>query len=242
MNELVVFTPAYNCEKKIETTIYSVLGQTYKNWKMFIVDDASTDKTSDFIKDFIDKLKIEDKVFLVNNKKNLGKIKNLLNLVEKIDKNSVMLHLDAGDFLIDLGLFDILNDHYSRFDPAVLWTKHRWSFSNINISGPKNADISLYEQPWKTSHLKTYRLKEFMGLNKENFKDENGEYFKVAQDQAIFLPMMERARLNNKVLAFYDKVTYHYDINMDDPELFKSDRSYKQKKSAEWIRARGYIE
>ena len=81
-----------------------------------------------------------------------------------------------------------------------------------------------------------------MGLNKENFKDDNGEYFKVAQDQAIFLPMMERARLNNKVLAFYDKVTYHYDINMEDPELFKSDRSYKQKKSAEWIRSRGYIE
>jgi len=47
-----IVTPSYNCEKYIASTIESVLNQTYSNFEMIIVDDISTDKTTDIIKKY----------------------------------------------------------------------------------------------------------------------------------------------------------------------------------------------
>ena len=45
-----VITPAYNAEKFIEQCILSVKQQTYSNWELVVVDDASTDNTAALIK------------------------------------------------------------------------------------------------------------------------------------------------------------------------------------------------
>ncbi len=49
-NKISVITAAYNSEKYIINTIESVIGQTYKNWEMLIVDDCSSDSTPEIIK------------------------------------------------------------------------------------------------------------------------------------------------------------------------------------------------
>lgn len=56
MSELVsIITPTFNAEKFIRATIESVLNQSYQNWEMILVDDASTDKTVSIIKEFAKK-------------------------------------------------------------------------------------------------------------------------------------------------------------------------------------------
>ena len=42
-----IIMPAYNAEEYLEIAIKSVIDQTYKNWELIIVDDCSTDSTSD---------------------------------------------------------------------------------------------------------------------------------------------------------------------------------------------------
>ena len=55
-NPLVtVITPVYNSEKFIGETIESVIGQSYKNWEMIIVDDGSTDDTESIIRSYSSK-------------------------------------------------------------------------------------------------------------------------------------------------------------------------------------------
>src|SRR5690348_7040228 len=45
-----VLTPVYNGEAYLEECIASVLAQTYTNWEYVIVDNASTDGTSEIIR------------------------------------------------------------------------------------------------------------------------------------------------------------------------------------------------
>jgi len=41
-----IITPTYNLEKYISRCIGSALAQTFRDWKMIIVNDGSSDKTS----------------------------------------------------------------------------------------------------------------------------------------------------------------------------------------------------
>lgn len=60
--------PAYNAEKTIEKSIKSILRQTYTNFVLAIVDDASTDSTREIASQFLD----DPRVFLFSNKENMG--------------------------------------------------------------------------------------------------------------------------------------------------------------------------
>ena len=54
-----IILPNFNSEKTIETTIKSILNQSYKNWELIIVDDNSSIKTKKILSKFkkIKKLK-----------------------------------------------------------------------------------------------------------------------------------------------------------------------------------------
>lgn len=49
MVKVSVIVPVYNCRKYLKHTIASIENQTYKNWEVLIVDDASTDGSAEEI-------------------------------------------------------------------------------------------------------------------------------------------------------------------------------------------------
>lgn len=238
----VVVTPAYNCKDTIERTLYSIAGQTYKNWSMIIIDDMSTDNTVNVINDFVDRNRLKDKIKVISREEKFGETRNTYDVVMSLHPEDVVVRVDASDFITDLGCFDLLAPIYEEHDPAALWSRHRWSFTTTNISNALDINTNVYHQPWVSSHMKTFRVRDFWGLNERNFKDENGEWIMIACDQAVYLPLLERARRNKRPLCYWDKEVYHYDIDLKDKQLFESDRSLIQKQSAEMIRRRGYIE
>lgn len=54
MNEglVSIITPTYNCGRYIAETIMSVVGQTYADWELIVVDDCSTDDTREIVSRF----------------------------------------------------------------------------------------------------------------------------------------------------------------------------------------------
>ncbi|MBR2195065.1 MAG: glycosyltransferase family 2 protein [Salinivirgaceae bacterium] len=49
-----VVIPAYNAERTIKSTLDSILGQTYNNVEVLVIDDGSTDSTSIIVKSYSD--------------------------------------------------------------------------------------------------------------------------------------------------------------------------------------------
>lgn len=241
-NRFHFIIPAFNCRDEIDQTLWSVTGQSYKNWRATIIDDVSSDGTGEYCLDFFRRLGLSDKVEVIVRKEKFGEVRNTLDVCKNLNSEDIVVRLDAGDWITDLGCLHVLDMIYSTHDPAVLWTAHRWAWTNQNISGPIDPSVSVYSQPWRSSHLKTFRVRDFLGLNPKNFIDQDGNYIVIACDQAIFLPMMERARRNGRPLIFLPMLMYHYSIDLQRPDLFSCDRSLRQKQSAEWIRQRGYID
>ena len=50
-NDLVIVTPAWNSENSIRQTCMSVIAQSYSNWRMIVIDDVSSDNTSQKVND-----------------------------------------------------------------------------------------------------------------------------------------------------------------------------------------------
>ncbi len=95
MNDLVsIITPLYNLEDYISETIESVINQSYKNWELIIIDDFSTDKSVECVKQYKNK---DSRIILIKNPKNYGPAisrNNGLNIV----KGRFICFLDSDDY------------------------------------------------------------------------------------------------------------------------------------------------
>ena len=239
--KFVFIIPAFNCQNVITQTCLSVIAQSYSNWRMIVYDDMSTDNTASIANHISRQFSLGEKLTVVSREEKYGEVRNTIDAVETIEDDEVVCRLDGGDWLTDLDTLAILGRAYQTHNPAVAWTKHRWAYTNKNISGPMDQTIDAYQYPWVTSHLKTFRKSAINDIDIKNFKDVNDDWIMIACDQAVFLPMLHKARLEFRPRLFVPLVCYHYSIDLQDPSLFTSDRSLKQKQTAEWIRARGFV-
>jgi glycosyltransferase involved in cell wall biosynthesis len=241
--KFVFLIPAYNCQDEIKQTLFSIFAQSYKNWRVLLIDDVSSDDTLKVAIDLVESLGLREKFNFIRREEKYGEVRNTVEEIKWIEDDEVVVRLDAGDWLVENDCLYMLNRIYKEHDPAVCWTGQRWSFTAYGISREISLEPgqTIYEHPWVTSHLKTFRASALKKVNPKNFYDDDGNWIMIACDQAVFLPMIHLAIEENLPLVFFPHVCYHYNINIKKPNLFKEDRSIIQKQSAEWIRARGYV-
>ena len=93
-NNLVsVITPTFNSAKYIGEAITSVQRQTYRNWEMIIVDDASTDDTCSIVKKFV---RNDGRIKLIKNQTNGGPAK-ARNIALECASGRYIAFLDSDD-------------------------------------------------------------------------------------------------------------------------------------------------
>ena len=92
-NLVSIITPSYNSERFISDTINSVIEQTYDNWELIIVDDASYDQTPKIIKRFLSK---ESRIKAIFLKENIGPYE-ARNQAIRIAKGRFIAFLDSDD-------------------------------------------------------------------------------------------------------------------------------------------------
>ena len=92
-----IIIPVYNSQKFIKKTINSVLRQTFKNWKLILIDDASTDNTIQKIEKISRKINDKKKIIILKNNINKGQA-FCRNRGLKHSKAKFITFLDSDDF------------------------------------------------------------------------------------------------------------------------------------------------
>lgn len=91
-----VLTTVYNGEKYIKKTIESVLNQTLENFEYIIIDDGSTDKTLEVIKEFKDE---RIRYFYYGENKGYFNLHNPINFGLHIARGEYIARIDADDIM-----------------------------------------------------------------------------------------------------------------------------------------------
>ena len=237
-NRFVFIMPAFNAQETIARSLLSVWMQTHQNWKIIVLDDKSTDRTVETVKGIRKMIGAsDDKIQLIVNTEKKWEVGNIVEGLKYCEPNDIVCRLDGDDWLCDTDALTIINHRYNQTGVSALWTAHRWSFSNQNISAALPREANPYLHPWVSSHLKTFRKSLIERVPDDNFRGQDGKYFKRIGDQALYLPVLYRCSGN---WHYEPIVAYHYTIDMK-PQTFQTEDAKFQKQEAEFLRMRGFI-
>lgn len=194
----------YNNEKYLVDCISSIKNQTYYDWIINFVDDNSSDNSLKEIEKISNILKIENKINIYKNNKNLGYGYSLKKAIE-LSKNNIIFIIDADDALASNNAIEkMLNIHLNNKDVSLVYSRF-WlcdkNLDKISISkkGPLPKGKSFLEIKSGVSHLKSFK-KEF--YNRTEGIDDN---LRKSVDKQLIL-LLERV----SKFYFIDEPLYLY--------------------------------
>ena len=130
-----VVIPAYNCEKTINDSIYSIINQTYKNLEIIVINDGSIDKTK-LVVDKIIKCDKRVKQISIHNKG----ISNAINLGISISKGEWICRMDSDDISVSNRIeLQLEYARKNKLDIVGCWIK---LFDQNNIYGIRKYPIT----------------------------------------------------------------------------------------------------
>jgi putative glycosyltransferase len=115
MIKFSVIVPIYNVEEYIEECVSSVLRQTYSNFELILVNDASPDSSLEIITRFS---KRDDRIIVINKKENEGvALARSTGLSQAV--GNFVLYLDGDDQLVPEAL-EILSKKIKSNNPDIV--------------------------------------------------------------------------------------------------------------------------
>lgn len=196
--KISVILATYNNEKYIREAIESILKQTYSNFELIVIDDASTDKTGEIINSIIDK-----RIIYLRNKKNQGPPYSINRGID-IAKGDYIARLDGDDISMPTRLEEQLKYMELNKDISIcgcIWKEFGRS-NNLNILPEDTQSLkvnSLFYSP--LAHSSWFIRRSVIFDN--NIKYNNS--FKTAQDYEFIYRILKNHKIAcvQKVLLLY---------------------------------------
>lgn len=195
MESLVsVLMPVHNGKPYLEEAIKSILSQTYKDFELIAVDDASSDNSFNVLEKYAKK---DIRIKIIKNEKNIGLTKSLLKAVS-IAKGAYIARQDADDISLP-----------ERLEKQIYFLSHNPSYAAIgtrariiNKDGKfiKKADVP---KTWfMTKQILKFGncfLHGSIMMRKEDY-DKAGGYrnnFHFGQDFDLWLRISKKKKMKN---------------------------------------------
>ena len=193
----------YNNGIYLEEALQSVLAQTYTNWEIILVDDASTDNSKEIYK----KYSSDTRIHIYYNDKNYGCGYTKHRCVE-LAKGEICGFLDPDDALAETALEESMHEHIKRPDFSLIYSgcyvcnKNLIPINKSNAHKIPEGKSYLDYGHWAIFHFATFKKKIYdktEGINIE---------FKRAIDQDLYLKLEEVGKIE-----FISSQLYYYRTN-----------------------------
>lgn len=231
----VIVVASYNNEKYFLKNLESIFTQDYDNYRVIYVDDASTDKTYEEVKRYVDSHPISHKIDVIHNESNQKALYNLYTSIQTCKSNEIVVLLDGDDWFPHSHVLTDLNQYYADENVWMTYGQYiRFPDWQMGMCAPvtkkflKNAEMR--QGPWKYSHLRTFYAGLFKQIKMEDLT-RNGQFYATTYDLAIMFPMLEMAREH---AIFTPDISYIY--NWENPITDQKIREAEQLDTEHYIR------
>lgn len=153
MKSITVFTPTYNRAFCLEQLYISLVDQTNKDFLWLLIDDGSTDGTSDLVQTWINEKKIEIKYIFQINTGMHGAHNTAYNNID----TELNVCIDSDDFMSNIAIESILNIWNQKKTTSIAGIIGLDAFKNGKIIGdeiPENIVFSTLEDVYNKHKIK----------------------------------------------------------------------------------------
>jgi glycosyltransferase involved in cell wall biosynthesis len=226
--------------------INSVLNQTYKNYKILFVDDASgyTKQQKEYIRRVLQEHQV------IFNKVRKYAVRNAYEIIHQYCDNidAVIVNLDGDDWLYNSSALQFLSNQYSQYNidatygECMVWngksisnkpSRNLYKFTNIKYKANVIKNRSYRIEPFLPLHPMTWKIDLYKRIRNSDFKDPNNNWLKFTQDQSIMYPILEMAQKKVRVISqplyVYNTSETNHDINKNKLGLIRDEIIIRKK-------------
>ena len=189
-----IILPNYNSEKFIAHTIRSIINQSYKHWKLIIVDDASNKKTKLILNKFSKLKKI--KIYWLKKNKGAGHCRNYA--IKKSNSNFIAF-IDSDDIWaknkLKNQIFFMKKKNYS------------FTYTNYKTFGTKEKEINCPRSiNYNKFIMNTAIATSTMMIRRDQIKGIRFSYTKICEDYFFKCKLLKKTKFAyclNQILTKY---------------------------------------
>lgn len=209
MKQISIIVPIYNVEKYLDKCVMSILGQTFKNFELILIDDGSQDSSGAICDSYLKK----DSRIKVIHKKN-GGLSSARNEGLKIAKSKYVAFIDSDDW-IENNMYEKLYNIAEQNDADIVQCKYVkaddenvkkdiQADGNINFISNIEALENLYNERYIETVVTWNKI--YKRLLFENIQFPEG---KIHEDEFTVYKILYKA----KKIALLDEGLYYYRQN-----------------------------
>ena len=193
-----VIVPLYNVEQWVSNCIKSIKVQDHKNFQCIVVDDNSTDKSAEIIRELIAD---DDRFVFIENKERKLALRNTYEAINlsNPDDEDVIVIVDGDDWFATKSSLSRVETYYKERNALVTHGSYieypsmqKGTFSRDIPKEVVNQN-AFRRAPWMSSHLRTWKASLWKKIKKESLLDDDGNFFPMTGDMAVMFPLLEMA-------------------------------------------------
>lgn len=133
-----IIVPVYNVKKYIEQCVSSIMEQTFQQWELLLIDDGSTDGSSELC----DKFAAQDSRIKVVHKQNTGQADSR-NIALEMATADIIGYVDADDW-IEPDMYEVLYHTMIQNDADVSMCGFFWSYKDREKVSCKGGETIIF--------------------------------------------------------------------------------------------------
>lgn len=229
--DVVIYIRGFNTPpEKLKRMFDSLKYQTYQNFSIVYVDDASQNESDDYAECILryDSYFKSKTVISIFNDTNVGELGNFVFVMQNVILNPdcIVINLDNDDYLVNRRAIEIIVNEFHNGAEITCGNCKRYD------KPLKTYKIYSFERVWERGgdniwlHPKCFNRKLFDCIDIENDLKINGCFVDVNTDFAIMLPMIEKSKKN----VFIPDILYYFEPSTNNVNRFgKYSQAYKQR-------------